>query len=112
MYESHYGKGMKQGDTDYVVPGSPDARRSKAYSKDMYDKSYTVYGKKVSTKKNTTGTGAPTSGIQGDGGGNVAKSATYGKKKSYKSSYSGAAGKTSKGKPIEHKVKRYETKES
>jgi len=66
MYESHYGKGMKKSDEEYIIPGSPDARK-KAYTKDMYDdmQGLSGYGKKVSTKKNRTGTGEPNTGIQG-----------------------------------------------
>lgn len=63
-YKSHYGKGMDQADSDMVLPGSPDARRS-AYSRDQFDSMSTRYGKKVSTKKNKTGTAAPNTGIQG-----------------------------------------------
>jgi len=112
MYEKSYGKGMSKGSDDgYVVPGSPDSRRKRAYSGDMYDEMSYGYGKKVSTKKNKTGTAGLNSGIQGDGGGNVTKDAsTYGQRKSYRSDYGGAAGKTSKGKPEQHKVKRHRTK--
>lgn len=109
MYEKHYGKGMeKSKDDDMVLPGSPDARRRKAYSSDMYDGMKGKWGQ----PKNKTASGPMEGSLQGSGGGTVTKEATYGKKKSYKSSYSGAAGKTSKGKSMEHKVERHRTKES
>jgi len=87
MYESSYGKGHKKGSEEYVVPGSPDARNP--YKIDMYDSmsSMSGYGKKVSTTKNTTGTGAPNNGIQGDGGGKVSETASKGTGRTGNSSY-------------------------
>lgn len=64
MYESHYGKGMNQGDEEYIVPGSSDAR-SKNGMRMKPESGMSKYGKKVSTKKNTTGSAAPNTGIQG-----------------------------------------------
>lgn len=97
MYEKHYNMG-KDGE-GYTYPGTVDARQA-GYKKDMYDymKPTSRYGKKVETKKNKTGTGAPNTGIQG--------SATAGKRantqnkservsgsdKHYTASYGGPAG--------------------
>lgn len=88
MYESSYGKGHKKGSEDgHVVPGSPDARNP--YKMDMYDdmSSMSGYGKKVSTKKNTSGTGAPNTGIQGEGGGTVTAADNKGTGRTGGSSY-------------------------
>lgn len=93
-------------DGDMVLPGSPDARDHPRYT---YGETSASYGKKVSTTKNKTGTGAPNTGIQGgqERGNSMqtqdkSKSASYGKKASYKKHYGGAAGKTSKGKGMGH----------
>ena len=59
-----YGQGHYKSAPQYVIPGSPDSRM---YSKDMYDlKPTSSYGRKVNTKKNTTGTAEPNTGIQGN----------------------------------------------
>lgn len=105
---SDYGQKVKsnQGfDADMYLPGSPDARMSSRG--DMYDQMGPTsgYGKKVDTKKNKTGTGAPNTGIQGSQEkGN--KNQTQDKServrmgsKSYQKHYANQAASTSKGNP-------------
>lgn len=103
MRTGDYGKKVTKNmgsEGDMVLPGSPDARGSS-------------YGTKVGPPKNKTATGEPNTGIQGAATtktGDKSRESKYGKKKSYKAHYGGAAGKTSKGKDLDHKVKRYSTK--
>lgn len=121
MKHGDYGRKVKSNmgsEAEMFIPGSPDARASRGG--DMYDRMGTSagYGKKVDTKKNKTGTGTPNTGIQGsqDKG---KKDQTQDKSerisigsKSYQKHYGGAAGKTSQGSDLKHKVKRHRTKEA
>ena len=108
---SDYGKGSgsSKGDSEMYLPGSPDARM---YGEgDMYDRMAPIsgYGKKVSTRKNRTGTGSPNTGIQGDAtrsrSGNTQDKSEgiRSKGKSYQSDYGGPAGN-----PTENSVGKYD----
>jgi hypothetical protein len=107
MKKGDYGQKAKSNmnsETDMYLPGSPDARSMMYRGGDMYDNmEMTGYGKKVSTKKNTTGTGEPNTGIQGSQDrGNKAQTQDKSQKammgsKSYQKHYGGAAGKCSSG---------------
>ncbi len=122
MKNEDYGQKAKSNmssEKDMYLPGSPDARAMMYRGGDMYDNmEMTGYGKKISTKKNTTGTGEPNMGIQG-GQERGKKMQTQDKServklgsKSYQKHYGGMAGKTSQGSEVKHKVKRHRTKEA
>lgn len=108
MKSGDYGQKAKanmNSEKDMYIPGSPDARAMMYRNGDMYDRMEKTsgYGKKVSTKKNTTGTGAPNTGIQGSQErGNKMQTQDKSQKamlgsKSYQKHYGGAAGKSSGG---------------
>lgn len=82
---------------DFFLPGSPDARPK---NRDRYDDMPPIagYSKKVKTKKNRSGVGEPTMGLQGGGGTNVSQ-AMSGKSGQYKSSYGGPAGNPTDNRP-------------